>query len=201
MKVVGLCGGSGSGKGTVANVFLSYGIPNIDADAVYHDLVSNKTPCLEAIVREFGTVILNNEGLLDRKTLAKIVFSNTEDDSKIRALNRISHKFVLDKIRETLDFYKKSGTSAVIVDAPLLFESGFDKECDIIIAVIADYEEKVSRIMKRDSISEENAKERINKQLPDSYLIQKADYVINNCGTLSDVEAKIKTIYEKIIAT
>ena len=102
MKVIGLCGGSGSGKGTVANIFSSYGIPNIDTDAVYHDLVSNKTPCLDAIVSEFGTVVLNSEGFLNRKKLAEIVFSNTEDDSKIQVLNRISHKFVL-----SIYFYRK----------------------------------------------------------------------------------------------
>jgi len=201
VKVIGLCGGSGSGKGTVANIFSFYGIPSIDTDAVYHNLTSTKTPCLEALVNEFGVGVLDENGLLDRKKLAKIVFAQSDSDTKLHALNSISHKFVLDKTREILENHKKCGTPAVIVDAPLLFESGFNNECDAIIAVVADDDIKISRIMKRDIISKEDAIARIKKQLPDEYLVKNADYIINNCTNLSDVEIMVREIAEKILTT
>ena len=199
MKVIGLCGGSGSGKGTVANMFLQYGIPCIDTDALYHDLTSKKTSCVEALCSEFGEGILNSDGSIDRKALADIVFFGEDSSLKREALNRISHKYVLDEACKILSEYKNGGFAAVLVDAPLLFESGFDEKCDFVIAVVAKKEIRLSRIIERDKISEEKALRRIESQLPDEYLMQRARYVISNSGALSDTRLSVDAIAKEIL--
>ena len=199
LKVIGLCGGSGSGKGTVAKLFLNYGIPSIDTDAVYHRLTSQKTPCTDALAVEFGNEILNPDGSLNRKTLSKIVFSGSGSLGKRESLNRISHKFVLDKTRELLREYEAAGVRVAIVDAPLLFESGFNKECDVIISVIAEKDIRVARIVSRDGISEENAILRIEAQKSDEYLTRRSDFVIENSKTLDDVNRAVDEIAKIIL--
>ena len=199
MKVIGLCGGSGSGKSTVSQIFLERGIPSVNTDAVYHDLTSRKSPCLDALVSEFGEEILNENGALDRRALSKIVFSGDVSSENRRKLNLISHKFVLDATRDMLKAFKKDGAKAALVDAPLLFESGFNKECDAIIAVIADEKTRISRIIARDNITENAAKLRINSQLPDAYLQENSDYVIDNSGDISETENAAIKVLNKII--
>jgi len=199
LKVIGLCGGSGSGKSTVSQIFLERGIPSVNTDAVYHDLTSRKSPCLDALVSEFGEEILNENGALDRRALSKIVFSGDVSSENRRKLNLISHKFVLDATRDMLKAFKKDGAKAALVDAPLLFESGFNKECDAIIAVIADEKTRISRIIARDNITENAAKLRINSQLPDAYLQENSDYVIDNSGDISETENAAIKVLNKII--
>ena len=198
MKVIGLCGGSGSGKGTVAKFFLDYGIPSIDTDAVYHGLTSKKTPCIEALAAEFGSEILNSDGSLNRRSLSKIVFRGDGSSVKREALNRISHKFVLDETRRMLREYESEGIRAAIVDAPLLFESGFNEECDLIISVIAEKNIRVARIVSRDGISESDAILRIEAQKSDQYLTERSDYVIENPKSFADVKRAVDEIVKKI---
>lgn len=199
MKVIGLCGGSGSGKGTVASIFAEFDIPSIDTDAVYHNLTVQKSPCLDALVREFGAEILASDGSLDRQRLSEIVFLGDDSAEKRRRLNQVSHKFVLEKTREMIDEYRALGKKAVLVDAPLLFESGFDKECDFVIAVIANENIRMMRIVKRDKIPMKNAKLRIRTQLPDDYLAANSKYTIKNDGRLSDLRESVKAVAEKIL--
>jgi len=199
LKVIGLCGGSGSGKGTVAEIFSVFGIPSIDTDKVYHELTSKKTDCLDALVKEFGSDILTEDGILDRRALSSIVFGDGAAAVRRQTLNKITHKFVLDRAREILRDFELMGAKAAIVDAPLLFESGFDKECDIIIAVVADMKVRIDRIMLRDGISENAATLRVKTQLPDDYLSSRADYVINNSGSFDEVERSVSEIAEKIL--
>ena len=195
MKVIGLAGGSGSGKGEVSKIFLKLGIPSIDADAVYHKITSKKSSCLDALTFEFGKTIIKSDGGLDRRKLSEIVFQSENSESKRMILNQISHKFVLKEIRDILCEYEKNGESAVIVDAPLLFESGFDKECDLIISVIAPIETRVRRIVSRDKITEDKALARINAQLSNEELSKRSNYLIFNNGDLVNLENEIQKIY------
>ena len=199
MIVIGLCGGSGSGKGTVADLFLNFDIPSVDTDKVYHDLTSYKSPCLDALVDEFGEEILSSNGALDRSKLSQIVFLGENSSGKRQILNQISHKFVLDKKREILKEYRNLGKKAVLVDAPLLFESGFDKECDFVIAVIADEYSRIMRIVNRDNITAEKAKLRIKSQLSDEYLEANSKYVIKNDGNLLDLRSSVEAIAKEIL--
>ena len=190
-KVIGLCGGSGSGKGVVSSIFAKHGYLTIDTDAVYREITNRKTPCLDALVLKFGDEILNREGTLDRKTLGGIVFSDRE---KLNALNTIAHKFILAEVRTLIENAKKENCRGVIVDAPLLFESGFDSECDFVVAVIAMRDIRISRIIKRDDITKEAAIKRIDSQTSDEYLISKSDFVIENNLDKEALEASVEKI-------
>ena len=198
MKIIGLCSGSGSGKGTVANILSELDIPSVDTDAVYHQLVNHRSPCLDALVDEFGSEILSSDGSLDRLKLSEIVFKSENASQKRQKLNQISHKFVLDKTREILREYQRQGKKAALVDAPLLFESGFDKECDFTIAVIADKAVRINRITNRDNISVETAGARINAQLADEELLAKCDFTINNSGSIEELREQVRSLYSII---
>ncbi len=195
MKVIGLCGGSGSGKGEVAGIFKEYGIPSIDTDRIYHELTSCPTQCLIDLVAEFGDQILTSDGILDRGKLREIVFSDTQSNRR-ESLNRITHFHILSKTRELISEYRKKEFSAVLVEAPLLFESEFDKECDFVIAVTADMETRIKRIIMRDNITPALAEKRIKAQLDDEYIVKKSRYNIINNGTISELRIQVKKIIQ-----
>ncbi len=199
MKIVGLCGGSGSGKGTVAEIFSVFGVPSVDTDKVYHELTRSKSPCLDALVEEFGSEILDKNGSLDRRALSLLVFGDGAAAVKRKKLNEIAHKFVLDETRRILKEFERGGAQAALVDAPLLFESGFDKECDLIIAVVADLNIRIDRIMMRDGLNENVATLRLKSQLPDDYLASRADFVIKNDKSIEDLEKQVVETVNKIL--
>ena len=198
MKIIGLCGGSGSGKGTVAELFSLYGIKSVDTDAVYRELTATKTPCLDALVNEFGDEILSPLGALDRSKLRSIVFDSEDAKEKRTRLNEIAHKFILGKTREILEAYRQEGRLFSIVDAPLLFESGFNKECDFILCVLADKEQRILRIIKRDGLSREMAEQRIASQLSDEELIKLSDFKITNNGDIQELKDSVDMIVEEL---
>ncbi len=201
MKIIGLAGGSGSGKGAVSEIFKKFDIPSVDTDKVYRGMTEAMSECLEALRLEFGNEIISQSGTLDRKALSEVVFNSDKSTEKRKRLNEITHKFILEKTRSILKEYEKEGKRAALVDAPLLFESGFDKECDIIISVIADKETRINRIVKRDNISAEAAERRINSQLSDEELINKSHYIIINNGNLCELEVRVKEVAEQILKT
>ncbi|MBQ8303190.1 MAG: dephospho-CoA kinase [Clostridia bacterium] len=198
MKIIGLCGGSGSGKGIVSKIFLELGIPSIDTDLVYREMTNTPGPCLNALVAEFGGSILTNDGCLDRKRLADLVFAENDSKTKLKKLNEITHFFILNETRSRLAKFEQDGKIAAIVDAPVLFESGFDKECDEVICVITDRETRIDRIVSRDSISRDAAERRINSQMSDKELISRSDYVITNNGDISSLRPQIFEIAKQI---
>ena len=196
LKVIGLCGGSGSGKGTVAQIFNELGIPVIDADLLYHELTNEMSDCLVELVAYFGSSILV-EGKLNRRVLADRVF-RAGGEVDLANLNKISHKYVKKKIIELIEFYNDLNKPGVIIDAPLLFESGLNKVCDIIISVISDIDTRIARIMYRDCIDHDRALQRINSQKSDEWLSKNSDIVIENNSTISSLEEQIKKIVEQI---
>lgn len=191
IKVIGLCGRSGSGKGFVCEAFSRLGIPYIDTDKVYREIVSKKdSSCLKELSNEFGRGILDSEGALDRRALAKIVFAN-KAERKLQNLNSIAHKYILEETLSIIEEFEKDGKRAVIVDAPVLFESGFDKICHITVCVIAPDEICIQRICLRDNISKEDAMARISKQIENRELLSKCDFSIVNDG-ITDVMSQVK---------
>lgn len=197
MKVIGLCGGSGSGKGTVCEIFRDYGIPSIDTDSVYHRITSYMSPCLCELVSHFGKDIVK-DGRLDRAALRNAVFGNADSTERHRLLNRITHKHVLDEVRVLLAEYEARGYGAVIVDAPMLFESGFQDECTEIICVTAEENIRIARIMLRDGISYEDARRRIASQKSDSWLIDNTDYHIDNSGDIDTLRCRVSELAGRI---
>lgn len=177
MLKIGLAGGSGSGKGTVSSLLSQAGIPSFDCDAVYHDLISRDGPLTREIVRAFGENVRSKDGGIDRRALADVVF---HDKDKLAELNRITHKEILAVLAEWENRAEQQGITAILVDAPLLFESGLDRECDMTLAVIAPTELRIERIVSRDGISRKEAEDRIAAQLSDKELSRRADVVISN---------------------
>lgn len=191
MLIIGLTGPSGAGKGVVCAAMAAYGIPSIDTDRVYHELLVPPSACLDALVDRFGKAILSPDGTLDRRALAAIVFAEGHEDDHL-ALNTITHRYVLDEVRKLCRAYESEGRTAVLVDAPLLFESGFDTECDVTLAVLADRALRHERIMARDGLSYEAANARLRAQKPDEFYLSRADHAIRNDGQMSQVERDVK---------
>ena len=199
VKIIGLCGGSGSGKSAVSRAFSTLGIPSIDADMVYRDLTKKGSPLLETLAEKFGTDIITDNGELDRRRLSSLVFSESGREKLLPVLNSVTHSAVIAEALRRIDLLRQSGARAVIFDAPQLFESGFDKSCDVIVAVIADREKRIDRIMSRDGITRERAVARIDSQLSDQYLIERSNYTIVNNGTEEDLRTAVVSVAEKIL--
>lgn len=197
MKIIGLCGGSGSGKTTVASLFSELGFAYINTDEVYHELTSSQSKCLDELVCEFGSQILSDSNVLDRKKLADIVFSENGEQKRQR-LNKIAHYHVIEKTKSMINDAKNSGFYAVLIDAPLLFESHLTDICDAVLAVVAKKDLRINRICKRDGISVDAALRRIESQLSDDFLIKNSDYVIVNNGTQENIKQEVMRIAEQI---
>ena len=197
MKIIGLCGGSGSGKGAVSEFFSKHGIPSIDTDAVYRELTVANSPLLQELSSFFGNDIINHDGSLNRKKLSEIVFS---DKNKLKTLNSLTHKAILKESEKRALKLKEEGFAAVIFDAPLLFESEFDKKCDLIVAVTAPVSKRLERLLVRDTAPIEALKKRIASQLSDDFLRANSDYVIENDGTLDELAEKVDKIAKIILS-
>lgn len=194
LKVIGVCGRSGSGKGYVSRMFSLFGIPSVDTDAVYRDIISGgaRTECVGELVSAFGSTIVDDEGNLIKRKLANIVFAEGAG-SKLQMLNQITHKYILAETLRILNEYKKMGKKAAIIDAPVLFESGFDYYCDIKLCVTASDEILVERICSRDNIPEFEAKRRLSTQMTAERLRELCDGEIVNDGK-ADIIAQIKEV-------
>ncbi len=199
MLTVGLCGGSGTGKNTAADVFAAAGIPVIDADAVYHEMVDTPSPLTVALADRFGTEILTPGGALNREVLRRLVFGRGEEAKAARAdLDRMTHGEVLRVCRARLDSFRATGAACAVVNAPLLLESGFDRECDLVVAVLADRPLRIARLCARDGLTEAEAEARIDAQLGDEALVLRADIVLENNGTEEDLYRSVGRLIEHI---
>ena len=193
MIVLGITGQSGSGKGEVAKYLSSMGFSVIDADAVYHNIITPPSKCLDELVFHFGKGIITAGGLLNRKSLAAMVFGK-ENAEKLLLLNEITHKHVCREIRKILSSMKAMGCDFALIDAPLLIEAGLDEDCDFIISVIADRSIRLKRIMRRDKIDEEMAQKRVDSQKPAEFYTEKSDFWIENNGDINSLCEQVKNI-------
>lgn len=194
MKVIGICGSTGSGKSSLCELLSRRGYPVLDCDKIYHGLVNSPSPCLSEIGETFGSDLIS-EGKLDRKNLGKIVFASPE---KLALLNRISHKYVVLEIQKEIEILKDKGATHCFIDAPLLFEAGLEKICDHVCAVISDKEEQIKRVCRRDQITREEAIKRIFNQTPEEALRNKCDFIIENTGSLDQFQKACENFFEKI---
>ena len=191
MKVIGLTGPSGSGKGWVCERLSLRGIPSVDTDAVYHSLLLPPSECLDELRTVFGNGIINNDGTLRRSELAKLVFS---DKARLAQLNAVTHKYILAQTDMLLAALSERGCRAAVVDAPALFESGYDAKCDFVIAVVADRNVRMHRIMERDGLTETAASLRIDGQQPDDFYASRAKYTVHNDGNSAALETELDAI-------
>lgn len=177
MYLYGITGPSGSGKSLLGEYFGTHGIPHIDADALYHEMLIPPSDVVNALHDAFGDEIMTENGGIDRRALSAIVFHSPE---KLDILNKTVLTHVLKELRRRISRLEAEGVTAVAIDAPTLIESGFHLECDTVIAVLSPDDQRTERIMKRDALSEERAKERIRAQKPDDFYTAVADIVLRN---------------------
>lgn len=194
MKIIGLTGPSGSGKGWICAILKEWGIPSVDTDAVYHSLLCPPSACLDELHAGFGDSIMTADGTLDRRALAKMVFSN---DQLLSRLNVITHKYILGETEPVLKKYAAQGYPAVVVDAPALFEAGWETKCSFVIAALADRETRLQRIIKRDGLSFEAAEQRINGQPCDDFYISRAEYTVYNNGDDMSLKVELRKIMSR----
>jgi dephospho-CoA kinase len=189
-KIIGLTGGIGSGKTTVANHFIAAGIPVYIADDEARKIMQSPE-ILKKIEKIFGSVIFKNE-VLNRQKLAEIVFSNSD---KLKQLNTIIHPAVKKHFGNWILNHKNS--PFVIYEAAILFESGSYKDCDMIITVTAPLEIRIERVIQRDKTTRKNVLKRINMQWTDDQRLGKSDFVIENINpeiTKSEVGKILKIL-------
>lgn len=172
-KIIGLTGGIGSGKTTIASHFMAAGIPVYIADDEAREIMQSEE-IVEEIRKTFGSEIFEND-ILNREKLAQIVFNNPE---KLKLLNAIIHPAVKKHFRNWI--VKHKNLPFIIYEAAILFESGSYRDCDKIITVTAPMESRIQRVIKRDNTTREQVLKRINAQWADNQRTAKSDFVIEN---------------------
>lgn len=177
MKIIGITGLTGAGKGTVAQKLVVHGAYHIDADRVAREVINNSEAVKKQLQNRFGDDTIGKDGEILRPVLASKAFA---DEESTEALNAITHPAVTEKIKEIIAEKGKENYKAVIIDAIALFESGEDKLCDFTVAVVAPMEIRLERIMQRDNITLERAMERINAQKDESFFTRQADFILWN---------------------
>lgn len=181
MKIIGLTGGIASGKSTVSKYLILKGIDVIDADLISREIYQVGEKAYKIVIDVFGKDILNEDLTINRKKLARIVFSNSEH---LKKLNEITHPIIFEKIKKNVEEIYKKNKRVCIIDAALLFESDWYKLCDLKWLVYVDKITQIKRLIERDKISEEDAVKRINAQMPIEEKIKLADFIINNSREL-----------------
>lgn len=188
MKIIGITGGTGAGKSSVCDEFKKYGAQIVDADLIARQIVRFGQPALDEIVSFFGKEILTDDGELNRKKMGSIVFS---DKNKLNILNNITHKYIFAEMKRQMD---ESNAEILVLDVPLLFQDDFPFECDMTVAVVADTEERIRRIMSRDGISKDAAEARVFNQLSDDEYRNLADVCFENNGDVEEIKEFVKKL-------
>lgn len=196
MKIIGVTGNSGAGKTTVCDIICEISNAKvIDADKLAKSLDFPESEYLREISKLFGRDILTKEGILDRKKLGDIIYT---DISSKQELDKITFKYVGGEVKKRLEILKSEDLDYIVLDVPLLFESELDKSCDFVISVLADKEIKIKRIKKRDNIEEKVAEKRLAIQKDEDFYYKNSDFVIENNGNIGLMKNSIERILKEI---
>lgn len=190
-KIIGLTGPTGAGKTTISQIFADLGCVMVDCDKIAHEVTSYNVDCLKDLCYAFGDDILNETGSLNRALLAQRAFANAEQTQK---LNRVTHPWILKEIHMLIKQYKKQCAAVIVLDAPLLFESGLQQECQKTIAVLAPLQVRLNRIMQRDQLTKEQALLRIDAQQQDAFYVSQSDLVLDGCQSRQALSDKIANL-------
>ncbi|MDT3321236.1 dephospho-CoA kinase [Shewanella sp. SP1S2-4] len=191
--VVGLTGGIGSGKTTVANLFAAEGISLVDADIVAREVVAPGSTGLEAIVTHFGIEILTPEGELDRAKLRQRIFSHPEEREW---LNQLLHPMIR---QEMLAQVEKATSAYVIMVVPLLFENGLDRLVNRTLVVDISPELQINRTVKRDNVDASQVNNIISSQCSRSEKLARADDIIDNQGEISTLKQEVLALHQRYL--
>ena len=190
--VIGLTGGIGCGKSEAAQYLKSLGAAHVDADAVSRALTAPGGEALPEIRRLFGDAFFYVDGTLDRAMLGREVFAN---EGARRALEGVIHPLVQREMLSQMDAAAQAGAPVVILDVPLLFETGMDALCDETWALFVDRETQIARIVQRDGLSREQAEARIDSQMSADDRIRRATFAVNTDQPLEKTREKLAALY------
>lgn len=206
IKVVGLTGGIGTGKSTAASYLRDRGFAHIDADEIGRELTADGSSLLPVLDSIFGpegemgdgTTRILDDGVLDRKALASVVFSDAE---RKKRLDDLMFSHIVDEIdRRTEEIKETPGDiCGVLIDAPLLFEAGLDSRCDTVLLITADMDKRIDRVRMRDGMSEYEITARIKNQMPDEERKARSDEIIDNSGDVDELYDRLEKMIDFLI--
>ena len=194
-RMIGITGQTGAGKSEVSSMLRGMGYPVIDADEVAHEVTAPGSECLRQVAEAFGSEMLREDGSLDRRQLGTVVFRSKE---KLRKLEAITYPCILERVQQLADGY--AGTAPLVfLDAPTLFESGADRSCECVIAVTAKPTVRLARIMARDGLTEQQARDRMRSQHDEVWYTSRSRYVIDNSFGLTELHWQVTRLLHELL--
>lgn len=193
--MIGLTGGIGSGKSTVAALLAEHGFPVVDADQLAREVVEPGQPALAELAEAFGQDVLHDDGSLNRPELAARAFVDKEHTE---LLNSITHPRIRQLREQRFRQAEDAGADAVVYDMPLLVEQGVDKHMDLTVVVDVDVEERIRRLVSTRGLTEEDARRRIAAQVDDAERLAAADVVIDNNGPVEALGEQVEQLVRVI---
>ena len=194
MPIIGLTGSLGTGKSTVAGMFAEHGAVIVDADAINRDLLTLDKKCIKKVVKSFPSVILELNQI-DRSKLANIVFQNPRE---LKKLTSILYPEALKQVKRQISKYRKQN-KLIVLDVPLLFESGWDCLADTTIVVKALREQQITRVRERMGLTKAQIGQRLKLQIPLKEKCHMADIIINNGGTINQTRKQVSAVIHKLM--
>jgi dephospho-CoA kinase len=195
MRVVGLTGGIGTGKSTVAEMLREEGIAVVDADRLAREVTEPGNPAHTAILAAFGPEVLLPDGRIDRKRLGDIVFASPARRAR---LEEITHPRIREAIDAAVSRLAAQGHPVAVVEAALIYEKGRKGFFDAVIAAWCDRERQVARLMARDGMTQEQAEARIATQMDPAEKARLSEHVVDTSGTFEDVRRQVRDLAEKL---
>lgn len=195
MKIIGLTGGTGSGKSTVSKFLAHLGAVVIDADKVGHEVFKPGTKAWQEVVDAFGQGIISADGTIDRRKLGEIVFSNPGARAK---LNQVMHPLIYEQVKSRMEEYGRKGAAIIIVEAPLLLEVGWKSLVDEVWVTSASEATVIKRLKEQKGLSEAQSLARIRAQLTDEERIRQADVVIDTDCALDELKERVEALWRKL---
>lgn len=196
MLKVGLTGGIGSGKSTASRYFESIGAFVLDADEEVKSLITSNETVQYELISEFGTDIIDGTGQVNKKKLARISF---QDENHQQRLNSVVHPYIFNLIdKEFNRVFNDKKHRLFIVDAALIYETGFDAHLDYVIIITAHFKNRMERALGRETLSREEILKRVDLQWPEEEKVNMADFVVHNDGTEAELQKNIESLIKKL---
>jgi dephospho-CoA kinase len=195
-RVIGLTGGIGTGKSTVARMLAQLGAAILDADAIGKSVVEEDPEVLHELQQEFGQDIVDDDGRLKRQELGHRIFGDLQ---KVERLNRIVHPHLIARLKQEEEKALRSGAPLVVVDAALIFEADLEDHFNHIVVVTAALPQRLERVRKRDEFTDEQIMQRIQSQIPIEEKEKHADTVLRNDGSVEELEKSVHELFQRLV--